>query len=54
MSASNVLGRYGDAGSVQKLKKALAAEQDPTVRMRMEVALKALDGKEHNAATGKK
>jgi HEAT repeat protein len=44
MGASNVLGRYGDAGSVRKLRKALATEPDVAVRKRMEAALRTLQG----------
>jgi HEAT repeat protein len=43
MAASNVLARFGDDGSVRKLKKALATEPDVTVRARMQAALDQLD-----------
>ena len=43
MGASNVLARFGDAGSARLLKKSLAAEPDVTVRARMQAALDQLD-----------
>ena len=54
MLASDILGRYGDAGSAQKLKQALAAETDVTAHARMAAALKRLQSPWHNATTDKK
>jgi HEAT repeat protein len=52
--ASDLLGRYGDAGSALKLKKALASEREVTARSRMETALRALEPKEPSTPTDKK
>ena len=54
MLASDILGRYGDAGSAQKLKSALGVERDVTARARMETALQRLQGAGHDATTDKK
>jgi hypothetical protein len=54
MLASDILGRYGDAGSAQKLKSALAVERDVTARARMEAALRRLEGDPHGATDATK
>ncbi len=54
MMASNILGIYGDAGSVEKLQKALATEPDPGVRRRMAAALKKMEGGEDHSGQEEK
>lgn len=54
MTASNIVSIFGDASSIQKLRKALAVEPDYLVHARMAFNLKEMEGRQDRSGQDKK
>jgi hypothetical protein len=54
MFAANTLGTFGNAGSLEKLRQALAMETVATVRARLAANVAELEEREHDTATQKR